>query len=418
MAQERKTSKLLYKTSKTFLKTSGVLMICATVILFFYTQYLLKAELQEQLESTNARAIEHLNLTGELLVVHPTLSVSSVPNLLAPVRKDTLIFDPFQEEMERFQEYTEYVESQGSFYKVTSRAMVIDTDDFLIAIILSFMVILLASFVFLFYVNKSRNAKLWAPFFTNLERIKGFSLKSQSQLDLEDSGIEEFDELNKEVKTLTDKISFDYQNLKQFTEDISHEIQTPLAIIQAKIDTFINANSISDEQFEQITSVQKEVYRLKQLNKRLILIAKLNNNQFKNVKPLDISTILKDRIESFEEIASNPFQILEIESVKVAMDEYLTEVLLDNLLSNALKHQEGKGDIQVRLSTNELEVSNPGIQSIKNPDKLFLRFYKENEGQKSTGLGLAIVKKICDLYGFTISYHFDLGRHWFTVRFP
>ena len=102
-----------------------------------------------------------------------------------------------------------------------------------------------------------------------MDQIKTFSVAQQSQsIRVSESDVIEFSELQNQILMLTSKVRIDYENLKQFTENVSHEIQTPLAIIQAKIDNIINDSDITEHQFEQIASIQKHIQRLKQLIKK------------------------------------------------------------------------------------------------------------------------------------------------------
>ncbi len=291
------------------------------------------------------------------------------------------------------------------------------TEDILSAIVLSYVILLLVAFIFLFYLNRAKNKKLWSPFFSNLGQIKRFSLRSESSIELESSEILEFSELNKEITTLTEKVRADYKNLKQFTGDISHEMQTPLAIIQAKIENFINDNRIDEKQYEQLTSIQKDINRLTQLNKRLLLLTKIDNNQFVTLEEVNISELVKKSIQNFIELSPTKIIYSGHDEIKINMDPYLAEVLCNNLLSNAIKHNSNTKDILVFTRDNTLSISNYGKKSLEHPEKLFTRFYKEAKGAASSGLGLAIVKKICERYGFAISYNYTDQNHVFSVDF-
>jgi signal transduction histidine kinase len=295
--------------------------------------------------------------------------------------------------------------------------MVVESEDILIAIVISYVIIIALVFTFLIYFNRSRNQRIWRPFFENLDRMKNFSLNSRSPISLVDSDIMEFSELNREISTLTDKVRFDYENLKQFTEDVSHEVQTPLAIIQAKIENIINTNTINDEQYEQLTSIQKDIKRLTQLNKRLTLITKIDNNQFVNLEWVVLTDLVRDIIQNFRELTTATITFNPEEEIRLKMDPYLAEILCSNLISNAIRYGDTEGGVQITSGTGFLAVANKGKEAIRRPQLLFNRFYKESVEHKSTGLGLAIAKRICDLYGFRISYVFREGYHLFRVEF-
>ncbi|WP_144962661.1 sensor histidine kinase [Gillisia sp. Hel_I_86] len=247
--------------------------------------------------------------------------------------------------------------------------------------------------------------------------MKGFSVKSENPIRLVESNILEFQELSNEISLLTNKVRDDYQNLKQFTEYVSHEMQTPLAIMQAKIENIINTNKIDEDQYLLFASLQKDIQRLKQLNKRLTLLTKIENNQFINIDEVDIADSIGKTIQNFRDLFYVEIDFIDKQPLFVSMDPYLVEVLCNNLISNAVKHAALKNKILVSCSQNSLVISNSGEKAIEHPEKLFNRFYRESKSNQSTGLGLAIVKKICDLYGFKITYKFQDGRHVFSIFF-
>jgi hypothetical protein len=418
MNNQTKKIGLLRKTSKTFLSIGVVLMLFSTVALYFYVRNLLQSEIEEELRSTEARIESSISGNNPIYQLPPMVEVIEVSSLGVEHLKDTLIYDPSQNELEDFRELTTYSKINNHNYRITVRTLIVESEDILIAFIISYLIVILSVFVFLFYFNKSRTQKLWTPFFKNLEQMKLFSLTSDTPISLMDSDILEFSELNTEITTLTDKVRSDYKNLKQFTEDVSHELQTPLAIIQAKIDTIINGEELNDLQFEQLSSIQNDIQRLKQLNKKLGLISKIENDQFTNISPCNLNIILKDRIENLSELYPSEILFESNEDVVLLMDAHLAEVLCDNLLSNAIKYSLPNTPIKVILEKESFSVKNKGKRAILKPDQLFQRFYKESDEVKSTGLGLAIVKKICDLYDFQPSYRYTNNEHHFTIFLP
>jgi two-component system OmpR family sensor kinase len=408
---------LLKKTSKTFLLTGFVLAFFSSIALYFYTKHLLKNEVEEVLYSTEARVVDAIENKKTIYSLPPVTEVTIVKKLKKKVLKDTIIYDPSQNEMELFRELSTFKKINGANYQITVRNLVVESENFLWAIALSNITIFLLAFLFLFYFNTNRNLKLWKPFFMNLEQMKRFSLTSKEPLNLIESDVLEFSELKNEITLLTNKVKTDYENLKQFTENISHEMQTPLAIIQAKIDNLINEHEINDKQFSQVTSIQKDIQRLKQLNKKITILTKIDNNQFINVEDVKLTDLINEKIESFKEMQFANLIHTSKNELTVAMDSYLADILINNLISNAIKH--GKKEKEIVIFTNEstLTISNFGEKALINPENLFLRFYRESKEKQSTGLGLAIVKKICDFYGYSLSYQHKEQKHFFSVTF-
>ncbi len=412
-----KKTKLIKKTSKAFLLTGFVLTVLSSIALYFYTKNLLRDQAEESLYSTEARVVNALKNDKVVFSLPPVTEIKTVKKIRPEILKDTIIYDPSQDEMEGFRELTTYEEINGQTYQITVRNLVVESGDILVAIVISYISIFVLAFLFLFFFNTTRNIKLWAPFFKNLEQMKRFSLSSNEELQLVDSDVLEFSELKDEILLLTSKVRNDYDSLKQFTEDVSHEMQTPLAIIQAKIDNIINEHTINDKQFEQVSSIQKDIQRLKHLNQRITILTKIDNNQFIRVEAVNITKLLEEKIENFKELEINYISLHSKNDLIVSMDIYLADILINNLISNAVKHNIEKQGITIKAENSTLIISNYGQKALQHPEKLFLRFYKEASSVQSTGLGLAIVKKICDLYAFRISYRFEDSLHIFEVDF-
>lgn len=392
-------------------------MLLSTIILYFYVKNLLQTEVEEELRSTEARIESSISETDSSYQLPPVVEVVTVSMMGNEKLKDTLIFDPSQNELEDFRELTTYSVINGKNYRITVRALIVESEDILIAVVLSYLSIIFLVFVFLFYFSKARNQKLWNPFFRNLEEMKKFSLASEKPITLVDSEIIEFSELNAEITTLTDKVRFDYKNLKQYTEDVSHELQTPLAIIQAKIENIINGDNLNEIQFEHLTSIQKDIQRLTQMNKRLTLLTKIENNQFVKIDRINIKDHITETVTKFQELSNVEIKLYGDAAIWVHMDPNLAEVLCNNLISNALKHSSSEGIIEINCKGNRFSISNSGGKPLAHPENLYSRYYRESDTVKSTGLGLAIVKRICDLYHYKIDYIFEENKHIFTVKF-
>ena len=400
-------------------------MVISGVVLFFSIKILLESEIEEELYSNKNRVELILKSDPEHQGIPPVIEVEKVNRDQQRILNDTLIYDPLQDEIELFRQLSQTKLINGQHYKITVRAMVIESENILVAIVSTFLIIILLAFLFLFYFNTNRNKKLWEPFFINLNKIKSFSIKERTDLNLIDSGIIEFDELNKELKALTAKVYSDYQNLKQFTEDISHEIQTPLAVMQAKIDTLVNATPINQEQYQQFTSLENDIRKLKNLNKRLILLAKIDNNQFVNDQIISLKQIFEEAIENMTELSSATFKLKSNADPPLRIDPTLAVVLCNNLLSNAIKHNYKDNEILVEIEVDNVQVLNQGKAPINHPEHIFNRFYRESRNKDSSGLGLSIIKKVCEQYGYLPSYMFvapetkasKFGYHCFKIQF-
>ncbi|MBT8183703.1 MAG: HAMP domain-containing histidine kinase [Eudoraea sp.] len=413
-----KKIKLLKKSSRNYLVTGVILMVLSLVTLYFLTQYFIRDETDEALNSTLYRIEKLLEEKQPITSVQPLIDIQKTAFRGATSLKDTLIMDPLEGEEEIFRQLSAYKDINGTTYKISIRTLLVESEDILLAILASYIGIITLIFLAQFYFSR-RNAKvIWKPFFENLDRVKEFSLHSNKKISFVETDIMEFSELNSELQTLTDKVILDYKNLKQFTEDISHELQTPLAIIQAKIGNFIDDNEISTNQFKLLSEIQQNVQRLSGLNKKLVLLAKIENQQFMASETINITDHLTKAVEHFQEMSSIPINYTPSRKIEIRMDATLAQVLVDNLISNAVKHCSKEGSINVDTIDNTIIIANSGNKSIAEPEKLYDRFYQESVSKKSLGLGLAIVKKICDSYNLKIDYRFENKFHYFRIQFP
>lgn len=408
---------LLKKTSQTFLATSLILAFVSCIVLYFYTRNLLQHEIEEELYSTEGRVTDAIRDHKTFFSLPPITEVTIVDRLQTETLKDTILFDPSQDEMELFRELSTYKRINNVNYHIVIRTLVVETENIVMAIVFSNIAIFLLAFLFLFYFNKAQNLRIWKPFFDNINQMKNFSVTSNEAITLEDSDIIEFSELKQQIQILMNKVRVDYANLKQFTENISHEFQTPLAIIQAKIDNIINEHAINDTQFEQVSSIQKDIQRLKQLNKKINILTKIDNHQFVEIEEVSFTELINQKIADYKELEIKNITHVANENLLVELDPYLAEMLVNNLISNAIKHSLQNDTIVIVTNSSSILISNPGDHAIKNPEKLHLRFYREQNNLKSTGLGLSIVQKICDLYGFKMDYRFDNKQHLFSINF-
>ncbi|KAA9038625.1 HAMP domain-containing histidine kinase [Ginsengibacter hankyongi] len=308
----------------------------------------------------------------------------------------------------------------GKFYKADVRKSQEETEDVVQLILKITLTIVLLLLAILFIINRFVLSKLWKPFNSTLEQIKQFNVSGKDNIHFEPSNINEFTELNAAVNVMTKKAIGDYNEIKSFTENASHEIQTPLAIIRSKLELLSQSENLKEEQMNAIQSISETTSRLSKLNQSLILLTKIDNRQFKETEDVNLSVLLHRHLNNYEELLNAKGIVTTkniAEPVFVTMNETLAETLIVNLLTNAIKHNVEKGSITITLNEHALSISNTGKALNENPAIYFERFKKESASNDSMGLGLSIVKKICDTYHFTISYTHQNMMHTVTVNF-
>ncbi|MEO6347878.1 MAG: HAMP domain-containing sensor histidine kinase [Aquaticitalea sp.] len=412
---------LLKKISQKQLQFGLIVVFASLIFLYFLTRHYIVTETEESLNNSEYRIEQLLKQDNKVTSLPPIFEVYEVKTLKPTTLKDTLILDELQNEDEHFKELNTYKSFNGKNYHIITRAIIVEYDDTLLSILSVFGIIISLIYLAQYIFNKQINKVIWQPFFNNLDAIKKYSIQSNKPLELYPSDVLEFSELNIQLELLTNKVATDFQNLKQFTEDLSHEVQTPLAIIQAKIENLIDSSKgLSDEHISVLSDIQKNSKRLSKLNKGLILLTKIDNQQFNELETIEINSLINSSVEDVQDIANIKniaFQITDKKKVNVIMDRVLADVLFSNLIGNAIKHTSKNGKINIQLENESFTISNSGNAGIVNSHKLFHRFYKEDNRSQSLGLGLAIAKKICDFYQFYIQYTFENNKHCFSIKF-
>jgi len=219
---------------------------------------------------------------------------------------------------------------------------------------------------------------------------------------------------------MSNSVLKDYEALKSFTENASHEIQTPLAVINSKIELLMQSENFSEPQMRHIQHIQEEVSRLSKLNQSLLLLTKIDNQQFKDHERVDIANIITRQLDNYEELMAAK-EITLTKNIAgesfVMMNKTMAEILVSNLIINAIKHNIKNGTIEISADENQFTVKNTGATLSTNPGELFERFKKDKVNSESLGLGLSIVKKIADQYHFKTGYHYTNGLHTVSVFF-
>ena len=313
------------------------------------------------------------------------------------------------------------VNISGVYYKVSVSKSQQETEDLIQLIVSITLAMVILLLLVLFIINRFVLNKLWLPFNNTLIQLRQFNLQSKKNLVLNDTGINEFRELNKAVTVMSSQVLKDYESLKSFTENASHEIQTPLAVINSKLELLMQSDNFTELQMNGVETIHDEIRRLSRLNQSLLLLTKIDNRQFREMEEVDLAKIIVKQLNNYEElITARQITLTKYisETPRVLMNEILAGVLITNLITNAIKHNIDHGSITIDLQAEHLSVSNTGNGLSCRPEELFERFKKDTQQADSLGLGLSIVKKICDQYDFKISYSFMEGVHTLSIQFP
>jgi signal transduction histidine kinase len=358
---------------------------------------------------------------------HPTrkratvelLAADSVPKNLGSYYTRGLSWNPEFQQNEYKLVVTSFFIIDGRTYKISSYSFIPSFYQLLPGVVDSFKWILILLLVMVGLSARLISKYMLAPFKRTLKVIQSFDLKKRVRLRLPPSRTDEFRELNGFLQKMTDKALEDYQLLKEFTENAAHELQTPTAILRGKLELLMESD-IRDGQAVLIAEMQNSLEKLSRINSSLILLARLENQEYEVDQPIDFSDFLREMLSSFEELIQMKSLSLRthlVGNIFLPMNRSLADLLLTNLLSNAIRHNVPGGNIEVILSRSGLVVSNTGNPPGAPTAELFQRFKKGNQSNDSVGIGLAIVKQICDLHNFNIQYRYVYNQHILEILF-
>jgi len=333
---------------------------------------------------------------------------------------DTLIFEKTDMEFDEYRKLTSAFEFKGQLYRLEIVKAHLETEEIISTIVLSLVLTFLLILGVFYFTTRYFSAKLWQPFHDTLGKLKAFEIEKPSKLMLSDSSVEEFNVLNKSILELTERTQKAFLNQKQFTENASHEMQTPLAVIQSQLEMWIGDPAMTEVQSEKIRMLLDAIQRLSKLNKTLLLLAKIDNQQFPDKENNDLKLLVEKILSYFEGHQENLQIDLALtlnENISIEANATMLDVLLTNLIKNAFLHTHKEGIIHIKTTHSSFEIRNSPGGAALSTDKLFQRFSKQSINRDSWGLGLAIAKKICDLNGWTLEYKFQETEHVFKVTF-
>ncbi len=416
--------KLLTKTSILIITVSIFIFWAGNIVFFYISREMINKYIDSELETQMNFVDAQLDLansgSGEITVLDK-ISVTDVDidEITTPVFKDTVLFSFADQHYIPHRALTFYHKTNNRYQEITIYKSLLASDKLIERISVSSIILLISFIVMIYFLNRYIFANVWSEFSASLMRVEDYDIKSSVSLELPDSDIDEFDKLNRVLLEMVDRIQSDYRSLKVLTANTSHEIQTPLAIIRNKAEILMQSENLGEPEMELLGSILSTTERLSKLNQSLLLIARIENHQFEESEMISLPSAIEKNI-------SNLDILLEEENIKinqsledcpVIINPVLLDVLISNLLKNAITHGEKGHVIDVGIRSCVLSVSNAGEPLSFPSEFLFKRFFKGSGKKGSTGIGLEIVRKVCNYYKIGVRHAYDGGIHTFMVDF-
>lgn len=414
--------KLLTRYNRSTIAITTMIMLVAGIAYYFAITTVLSRQVDKALEVEEFEVRDYALLNRKLPQVFRTnhQAILFAP-AKGPVKRkfvDTVYRDIKDDELEPARALYTFVNVEGKYYHVIVVQSKVETEDLIKVIFLITLGLIAGLLVALFFLNRVILSSIWKPFYKILGQLKSFNLTESSSIKNVHSKIDEFRELDTAVNLMAGRVKDDYLALKAFTENASHELMTPISVINSKLDTFVQTGEFSDQQSKLLNDIYSSVGKLTRLNKSMLLLAKIENRLIADKQDLNLKTLIEEVLNQFEDLVSGRELLVEarLDDKPMQASLLLMEVLIGNLVSNAIRHNKLGGFISIELNHLKLQVSNSGVAGKLNVEDLFRRFQK-SASSEGIGLGLTISKQICDMYGFNFEYIYLNEVHHFIVTF-
>jgi signal transduction histidine kinase len=417
--------RLLTKTTLYFITLSLVVFFAGGIGLYRIMQNLIEKEVNADLYNRIHFIFNELSQVDTIQNAHFITTEPIEIKKIAPremnqpfVLRDTVLYNKVRNAYMPYRSLQTIVKSGDNYYQIKIYKSLI-TSNYLIekvALIITLMLLLYISLTY--FLNRYILGKVWSDFFKSLKTMQHFSLENPKHKPFEASEIIEFNELNHVLQEMTDKLIRDYEGVKEFTGNVFHEVQTPLSVIKNKTELLFQELN-TEKQFELAGSVFSATNRLSDIIKSLGLLARIEKNQFSRKEAIDFADLINKNLELYSSMMESKNIRLEKKfsgRPKKVMDPALADILINNLIKNAVRHNLEEGFIRIHLTENKLHIANAGNNPNQPTDQLFEQFNRSSS-EGFMGIGLAIVQKIVQHYKMEIRYNYNEGIHQIEIVF-
>jgi signal transduction histidine kinase len=417
--------KLINITTRYYIIVFLVVLVLWSFAFYFIMKHEVYNNINEVLHNRAHNVILYIQNNQNDIIDHPLsdftiteVSESNYKMLKDEMYSDTLVYEATDDEYDDYRKLKTKFSAKNKYYALAVIKPRLESTE-IINTILYTLLPLSALMILLLAISATLlNKKLWQPFYNIIEFLSDYRIDQEKNITKQNIGIDEFNRLEESIQSLTIRNQQVFREQKQFIENASHETQTPLAVIQSQLEILLQAPDLSGSQAELIQSALKETDRLSKLNKTLLLISKIENQQFLEKSPVFFLTLAKNLLVYFEEKKEKLNLSVEFpdghDSV-IQTNPILAEVLVGNLIKNAFTHNIPGGKVIIRITGSMFEIQNTG-DPMPEVHRVFERFYNRGSGE-GWGLGLSIVKKIVAINNWTIEYDWSGQNHIFRVKF-
>ncbi|KAA5537809.1 sensor histidine kinase [Paenimyroides baculatum] len=335
--------------------------------------------------------------------------------------RNQLFYMEYDDEMEPYRILeTYFVDRNGNCQKLEIRTSTVEEDDFRLDLFFALIFLYIFLVVSIVLINNIVLKKVWKPFYITLDNLGKYEFGKLYKAKQSTTEIREFKLLDQKIDKMIERNEAAFLQQKQFIENASHELQTPLAIAINKLDLLIEKESFPQDNLIDLSETKNGLIRLVNLNKSLLMLSRIENNQYADKSEIEMNEVLKHVLEDFLDLLQ--FKNIDLDfsesaQFKTVINPDLAYILISNLIRNAVKYNSDGGKIIVTVDSYGVEIKNTSIGNEPLSELVFNRFYKAVNDNSSTGLGLSIVKSIAENHAaLNILYSFENNFHVFSLK--
>ena len=408
--------KLTTKTGLSFISLSAIFFLFGSVFMYFSVRVILADDLSARLLQMQEDFIENTKSANDINTLsNKNIFIQESQNNNEPSLSDTVLIENGNYVLYRKINFFHIYKNQN--YRIEILQSQAQTDLLVWRIVILNVALAMSFFLIIFFLNQISVHRGLRIFYKTVSKLENYNISNPELISFENSEIDELNKLTEIFKKMSSKISTDFNEQKEYTENVSHEIQTPLAIISAKADELLQSENLNKNEMEQLETIMNTTSRLARINQALILLTKIDNKFYTETTSCIVLKLLNEKIEFYSHLIIEKGIEVEIDvddKFEISMNAYLADTLFLNLIKNSIMHNIIDGKIQIHFDGQSLHIRNSGPElDIKG--NIFKRFVRSSN-KDSLGIGLSIVKRICDLYLINITYNY-INQHHFILNF-
>ncbi len=424
--------KLIHKTGQFYSLLSLAILLLTIPIFYVMVNRLWIDDVDESLWAQKEKITNALHDHPEMIdELSATLKFVDLAITLNPIPEDSLFVDDLytalwwdheHQEDEPFRVLDTRITANGGTYHLRVMHDLVENEDLVMGIFLVEVGVMLVFLLMFLVLNNYLSKRMWMPFFQLIDTLRKFRVDRSVSLKFAPVEIDEFNALGGAIEHLTNENHKIFQSQKAFTENASHELQTPLAVMKNQLELLMQTKDLNPEAYPYIEIMEMNLRYMSKLSKNLLWLSKIENGQFEQKTKLNLTDLIKGQCRFFEEQLSLQGIDLQMElqqEVEIEAVATLWQSLVLNFLTNAIKYNVANGFIKIVLNGKSFQVINTGGFQPLDGQKIRERFYKgQQQSAKSSGLGLSIVHEICQRMEYDFSYQYQKPNiHLFKIYF-